>query len=111
VQLTVAPDAAHTEVRWSSHTLRRAGEPCRSATRLERRELRGVKYAVMKILEVSLSEQTVTKLEAAARRLGLQPEDLVRVSVEDKLSQLDEDFQSAADYVMRKNAELYRRLA
>lgn len=85
--------------------------PAFGDTRVERRELRGVKYAVMKTLEVSLSEQTVTKLEAAARRLGLQPEDLVRVSVEDKLSQLDEDFQSAADYVMHKNAELYRRLA
>ena len=57
----------------------------------------------MKILEVSLSEQTVTKLEAVSRRLGPQPEDLVRVSVEDKLSQLDEDFQSAADYARTPN--------
>jgi hypothetical protein len=38
-------------------------------------------------------------------------EDLARVGIEELLSRPDEAFQQAADYVLRKNAELYRRLA
>jgi len=38
-------------------------------------------------------------------------EDLVRVSVEDMLTQPEEEFRKAAQYVLKKNAELYKRLA
>ena len=65
----------------------------------------------MKTIEIQLSEQTALKLEKAAERLSLSPEDLLLISVEEKLTQLDEEFRNAAAEVLQKNADLYRRLA
>ena len=65
----------------------------------------------MKMLEVQLPEQTASRLEKAAERLSVTPEELLVLSVEEKLSQLDEEFRRAADYVLEKNADLYGRLA
>ena len=65
----------------------------------------------MKSLEVQIEEPTVDRLEAAARKLGITPEELLRVSVEEKLARLDESFLTAVEQVVSKNAELYRRLA
>jgi hypothetical protein len=39
------------------------------------------------------------------------PEELARAAVADLLSAQREDFRTAASYVLRKNEELYRRLA
>ena len=65
----------------------------------------------MEALEIKLTDQTVARLEAAAERLGLTPEQLLEISLEEKLSRLDKDFLDAAQYVLEKNAELYNRLA
>jgi hypothetical protein len=65
----------------------------------------------MKVLELKLLEPTLAKLEAAAERLSVSPEDLAILSLEEKLTQLDIQFKDAADYVLNKNAELYKRLA
>lgn len=65
----------------------------------------------MKTIEVNLTEQLVNRLEQAAQKMGIAPEDLLRISIEEKLAQFDENFQAAADYVLSKNAELYKRLA
>ena len=65
----------------------------------------------MKMLEVKLPEQTASKLERAAERLSVTPEELLVLSVEEKLAQLDDEFRHTADYVLEKNAELYGRLA
>ena len=65
----------------------------------------------MKTLEIHLPEPTALKLEAAAERLSLSPEELLLLSVEEKLAQLDAEFREASDYILTKNAELYRRLA
>ncbi len=51
------------------------------------------------------------KLEEAAVRLNLSPEELLILSLEEKLAQLDAQFQSASEYVLDKNVELYKRLA
>jgi len=51
------------------------------------------------------------KLREAAARLGISPSDLARAALSDLLAEREEDFRSAADRVLRKNAELYRRLA
>ena len=48
---------------------------------------------------------------ALAKKAGTPPEDLLRPQVEDWLSQPEPDFEEAARYVFKKNAELYRRLA
>ena len=65
----------------------------------------------MKTLEVQLSEQTASRLQEAAERLSVSPEELLLLSVEEKLAQLDAEFRDSSDYVLKKNAELYRRLA
>jgi hypothetical protein len=51
------------------------------------------------------------KLRQEAERLGVSPDDLARAAVADLLSARDEDFRLAAERVLRKNEDLYRRLA
>ena len=65
----------------------------------------------MHTLEVELPDQTASKLKEAAEKLGITPESLAQISVEEMLVRLDQDFVAAASYVLNKNAELYRRLA
>ncbi|MEK6286930.1 MAG: DNA-binding protein [Acidobacteriota bacterium] len=65
----------------------------------------------MHTLEVELPDQTASKLQEAAEKLGITPESLAQISVEEMLVRLDQDFVAAASYVLNKNAELYRRLA
>ncbi len=50
------------------------------------------------------------RLKEIAERLQVSPEDLVRVSIDELLTRPDEAFEQAADLVLEKNAELYRRL-
>lgn len=51
------------------------------------------------------------KLRKEAERLGISPSDLARAALTDLLADRDEDFRTATERVLRKNAELYRRLA
>jgi predicted transcriptional regulator len=51
------------------------------------------------------------KLRQVAERLGISPAELARAAVTDLLAEQDETFQQAAERVLQKNAELYRRLA
>ncbi len=60
---------------------------------------------------IELSEPQADRLREEAERLGVAPEELARAAVADLLSVQREDFRSAAAYVLRKNEELYRRLA
>lgn len=52
----------------------------------------------------------MSKLKEMATGLGTTPEELVRASVEELLGR-PEEFEKAANYVLKKNEELYRRLA
>jgi hypothetical protein len=65
----------------------------------------------MSSIRIDLLEAQLAKLREIAARLGISPEELARLGVEEMLSQPDEKFEQAADYVLTKNAELYRRLA
>ena len=66
----------------------------------------------MKVLELQLPEPTASKLREAAERLSVSPEQLSILIIEEKLTQLVEDeFRRSAEYVLQKNADLYRRLA
>jgi predicted transcriptional regulator len=65
----------------------------------------------MNTITVPISEDRLSKLQEIAARLKITPEDLVRVSIEELLSQPEEAFQQAAQRVLDKNSELYRRLA
>jgi hypothetical protein len=62
-------------------------------------------------LSIDLSPAQADRLRLEAERLGLTPEDLARAAIADLLATTGEDFKAAADRVLKKNAELYRRLA
>ncbi len=65
----------------------------------------------MASVKVELSDQQFQALQDLARKLGIAPEELVRISIGDWLNHPRSDFSQAADYVMHKNSELYERLA
>ena len=65
----------------------------------------------MATLTVTLSEERWLQLKEKARRYHVSPEDLLRASLEELLTRLDEAFQQAVEYVLAKNVDLYRRLA
>ena len=65
----------------------------------------------MSTITIAISDERLQRLREAAARLGVSPEDLVRVSIEDLLARPDETLKSAVEHVLEKNAELYRRLA
>ena len=60
---------------------------------------------------IQLSSDRVSKLEELAKEAGTSPEDLLRAQVESWLAHPQADFLAAAGHVLKKNAELYRRLA
>jgi hypothetical protein len=62
-------------------------------------------------LSIDLSPAQADRLRLEAERLGLTPEDLAKAAIADLLATTAEDFKAAADRVLKKNAELYRRLA
>ena len=62
-------------------------------------------------LSIDLSPAQADRLRLEAERLGLTPEDLARAAIADLLGTTGVDFKAAADRVLTKNAELYRRLA
>ena len=65
----------------------------------------------MTTLVITLSDDRLTKLKEIATRLGVSPEDLVRASVEELVTRPEDAFERVVEYVLDKNAELYRRLA
>lgn len=62
-------------------------------------------------LAIDLSEAQEDRLRERAKTLGVAPEELARAAVADLLANPDDQFATAAEYVLKKNAELYRRLA
>ena len=65
----------------------------------------------MTTITISLPDDRLQKLREIATRFSVAPEELVRVSIEELLTHPEEDFRRALEYVLSKNAELYRRLA
>lgn len=62
-------------------------------------------------LSIDLSPAQAERLRLEAQRLGLTPEDLARAVIADLLASPGEDFTAAAERVLKKNEDLYRRLA
>lgn len=78
---------------------------CRVTARVAQGTLRPMKLAI------DLSPAQADRLQERAKNLGLQPEELARAAVADLLTTPDDEFRAAAEAVLQKNAELYRRLA
>ena len=64
----------------------------------------------MTTITTSLAGDQLAKLQEKADRIGVSPEELARVSIEDLLTRPDAAFERAVGYVLDKNAELYKRL-
>lgn len=58
-----------------------------------------------------VSEPQAAKLRGEAQWLGVRPEDLAAAAVVDLLNREASDFDSAAEYVLRKKRKLYQRLS
>ena len=73
--------------------------------------LNGVAVPMAKKLTIELTDADAERLSAEAARLGVSPEDLARAVVSDVLTERNEAFGQAMDHVLRKNADLYKRLS
>ncbi|MBM3335499.1 DNA-binding protein [Candidatus Sumerlaeota bacterium] len=62
-------------------------------------------------ITIAVPDDRLEELRVIAARFRVTPEELVQVSLEEILTRPDEAFRSAASYVLKKNAELYERLA
>ena len=65
----------------------------------------------MEKITIALPDDQLTQLKERATRYNVSPEELVRVSIEELLTRPDDAFQDAVNYILKKNSELYRRLA
>lgn len=65
----------------------------------------------MSTISISITDEQMTKLKDLATRLGVSPEDIVRMRVDQIMDGDDEKFLEAAARALDKNIELYRRLA
>jgi hypothetical protein len=62
-------------------------------------------------ITVTLSTEELQRLKALGEREGLTIDQIVRLGVQDLINQPDDAFHKAAQQILQKNAELYRRLA
>lgn len=60
----------------------------------------------MSSVTITLPEDHLAKLKEVAAGYDISLEEFLRASVEDLLSMPDEQFQKAADHVLRKNVTL-----
>ncbi len=60
---------------------------------------------------LQFNPEQAEQLAATARRLNVAVEELAAAAVRDLLSRSEQDFQSAAQYVLAKNRTLYQRLS
>lgn len=65
----------------------------------------------MTTFTITIPDDRLSKLKEMAAHFQVTPEELVRVSLEELLTRPEDAFQRAVDFVLGKNAELYRRLA
>jgi PAS domain-containing protein len=62
-------------------------------------------------ITIALPNDHLLQLQEKAKIFGITPEELVRVSIEELLTRPEDALQQAVEYILKKNAELYRRLA
>jgi len=65
----------------------------------------------MTTLTVTIDDRKAVALKDIAKHFGLPLEDLLMASIENLVSQPNEEFEQTVKQVLNKNKELYRRLA
>ncbi len=65
----------------------------------------------MNTITIQVPDDRLVKLQETASHLGVSIEELVLMGIEQLVKQPEASFQDAMGYVLKKNAELYKRLA
>ena len=65
----------------------------------------------MTLISIPLAEEQRARLQTLADQVGVSAEEYLQRRVKDLLDRPDPAFDEVAEYVVRKNEELYRRLA
>lgn len=65
----------------------------------------------MTTLTIALPDASMLRLKELATEAGIAPEELLHASIIEWLAKPNDDFAQAATYVLKKNSELYQRLA
>jgi len=65
----------------------------------------------MTVITVELEDNKASLLREKAKKYGLQLHQLVTAYIEDLISQPDAEFEGLVKRVLKKNSELYERLA
>jgi hypothetical protein len=65
----------------------------------------------MLAITINLPDESVIKLQEKAKSLGISPEKLASISLEELLAQPQAVFNETMNYVLEKNQALYQRLA
>jgi len=65
----------------------------------------------MGTITIMLPDERLSRLADRAADLGITVEELVRLSVDELLAKTDEAFEQAVSRVLKKNKDLYERLA
>lgn len=63
----------------------------------------------MEQLTITLPDEIAAQLKTAAKKTGMRPEEFLLASLQEKLTSLNSEFIKAMKYVLKKNAELYKR--
>jgi hypothetical protein len=65
----------------------------------------------LKTITIPISEERLEQLTNLAQKAGVAPEELLVRQVESLLNSEDYQFLNAANHILQKNKELYKRLA
>jgi antitoxin FitA len=69
------------------------------------------KGQAMTTITIEITDEEMAALKERAAAIGVSPEELAATGIAKVLEERSDDFDQIIDYVVRKNAELYRRLA
>ena len=65
----------------------------------------------MTLMSIALEDEQIARLRMLAEEVGLPADEYLTLKVVELLGEPPIPFEDAAEYVLEKNAELYRRLA
>jgi len=65
----------------------------------------------MPTITITLPEEKATKIREIAKNMNIDPEELIKVGIEDLISIPEDEIRKAMSYVVEKNKGLYIRLA
>lgn len=65
----------------------------------------------MQTITINIDEDKKIKLQKKADEYGINVEDFIKITIDDLLSNNENDLNSMIDYIFKKNDELYKRLA